>query len=64
MLLKKKILELKNAKTNLESLLESEMSTLMSLKNSQNKKVFQMTEDMSLIRNEWEKKCEEQVKNN
>jgi hypothetical protein len=59
--LKKKIIELKNVKSNLENLFETEKNNANNLKTTHNKKVYKMTEDMILIKNEWEKKCEEQV---
>lgn len=54
-------MELKGIKNNLEKYLEIEKNNVLILKNAHSKKVFQMTEDMILIKNEWEKKCEEQV---
>ena len=60
-LLKKKIIELKTFKINTEKYIETEKNTMINIKNTHAKKVFQMTEDMILIKNEWEKKCEELV---
>lgn len=42
-------------------MIETEKNNSNELKNTHNKKVYKMTEDMILIKNEWEKKCEEQV---
>ena len=60
-LLKKKIIELKTFKINTEKYIETEKNNMINIKNTHAKKVFQMTEDMILIKNEWEKKCEELV---
>ena len=61
-LLKNKIIEQKTNKINLEKYIENEKNNLVNIKNNNAIKEIQMTEEMILIKNEWEKKYEEQVK--
>ena len=71
-LLKKKILEQKNMirilnedlgkeRENIENLKMKERENTENLKMNNNMKIQQLKDDMLIIKNEWEKKCNQQV---
>lgn len=59
--LKKKLLEYKNLKIALESQLEESKSALKTLETTSNKVILKLTEDMNLIKEEWERRVEDNV---